>query len=248
MGLDILDVMFRVEREFDICLSEKDLEGLARDQDIQVGDLYDIILKKMHLRDVGRYSVQLNNTIWLEVRRVLFSITAVPLEAIELKTPLKELFPRTGRRAAWNALRDACPYQIPDLGYPPIVRAAAFSLAITMAFVEQFQIWQVPALKWLWPILGMFGIWMLAETYLKVLAILRPFRNSLPVRMTTVKDLCRAVLAANYEQACRKAGISFDKRSVAVWQQLTAILADSLGVEADEVTFRSRLYRDLGAT
>jgi acyl carrier protein len=247
MGLDILDVTFRIEREFGVSLSQEDLEELARDRDVQVGDLYDLILTKMHLRDVGRHSVRLNHALWRDVRLVLHSVTAVPLEAIELKTPLKRLFPQKGRRTAWKKLREVCPYRIPDLDYPPVVRAVAFLLAVTMAFFELFHIWQLPWVRWLWPVLGLFSIWMLGETYVKMLAVLRPLRGSIPSRMSTVKDLCRFVLAANYQQACRNAGISFDNRSVAVWQQLTAILEDTLGVDADKVTFRARLFRDLGA-
>ncbi|MFV1967884.1 MAG: hypothetical protein ACC628_20830 [Pirellulaceae bacterium] len=70
-----------------------------------MGDLYDAILKKMHLRDVGRYSVRWNNALWTDVRCALHSVTEVPLAAVELKTPLANLFPRktmTKLAAMWE--------------------------------------------------------------------------------------------------------------------------------------------------
>jgi hypothetical protein len=64
--------------------------------------------------------------------------------------------------------------------------------------------------------------------------------------MRTVKDLCRAVLATNCEDLGRDAGIPLDERAIAVWRELTGVLVESLGVDAERVTFRSRLVRDLG--
>ncbi len=245
MGLDLLDITFRIEHKFDVDLSREDLAALVRDRDIIVGDLYDLVLKKLHLRDVARYDVRLSYALWTELRDVIHSVTKVPLDRIELKTPLEALFPRKTRRATWEALREASPYRIRKLDYPRVVRTVGFVLAAVMALIEQLQIWQVPGVKWLWPLLGLLGVWMLIETYTKVLSLLSPLRKRFPSGMTTVKDLCRAVLATNYADICRSDEIPSEKRCLAVWQQLTEILVDGLGVDADEITFRSRLVRDL---
>jgi hypothetical protein len=125
------------------------------------------------------------------------------------------------------------------------VRTVAFLLAVAMALFEQLQIWQIAGVQWLWPLLGLLALWMLAETYAKMLSILSPLRNRFSLGMTTVKDLCRAVLATNYADFCGHAEIPLDDRAVVVWEKLTAILVDALGVDADEVTFRSRLVKDL---
>ncbi len=115
-----------------------------------------------------------------------------------------------------------------------------------MAVFEQFHIWQIPGAKWLWPLLGFLAIWMLVETYAKVLSALAPLRKSFPSGMVTVKDLCRYVLGANYVDFSRDIAIPFDERCLAVWEQLMQILVDTLGVDAEAVTFRARLVRDLG--
>lgn len=247
MGLDLLDVAFRIERTFDVSFSDEDFVELARDGDIVVGDLYDLLLKKMHLRDVGRYDIRLNYALWIELQDMIHRVAEVPLDRVELKTPLESLFPEETRREAWGALRDTCPYRVRELDYPRVVRVAGFWLAMAMVLIEQFQVWQLPVVRWLWPFLGIFGVWMLVETYTKVLSVLAPWRTRFPSGMRTVKDFCRTVLATNYDAICRDTEIPMNEPSVAVWQQLVAILVDAIGVDAEEVTFHSRLIRDLGA-
>ena len=245
MGLDLLDITFRIEKEFEVEVSRDDLEAVMRDQDIVVGDLYELVLRKLHLRDFARNDIRLNYALWTEIREIIHSATEVPLEEIELKTPLEKLFPRENRRASWELLREAAPYRIGKLGYPKTVRRIGFLLAVAMVLFEQLQIRQVPGLRLLWPVLGFLGLSMLIETYAKVLSILAPFRNSFPSGMTTVKDLCRAVLATNYTDFCSHVEIPLDDRCLDVWERLTAILVETLGVEVDEITFRARLVKDL---
>lgn len=246
MGLDLLDISYRIEETFDVSLSGDDLTELAREGDIAVGDLYELVLRKMHLRDVARYDVGLNYALWRELQAVIHCVAEVPPDRIELKTPLEDLFPRETRRTKWEDLRNACPYRVPKLDYPRVVRVVGFSLATAVVLAEQFQIWQIPALRWFWPLLGLLGIWMLLETYLKVLWILAPLRSHLPAGMNTVKDLCRTVLARDYERICHDVEIPLDERCLVVWQKLTDLLVDVLGVDPDTITFRSRLFRDLG--
>jgi len=246
MGLDFVEITMQIEETFGISFSEDDLQELVRDGDIVAGDLYDLILDKTRLRNFARNDIRLNHALWLELQAVIHSVTEVPLDQLELKTPLASLFPRKTRRQAWTALRDACPYRVQELDYPRIVRRVAFSLAALVVLIEQLQIWQMPGLGWLWPILGIFAIWMLIETYVKVLAVLRPLRNRFPSGITTLKDLCRAVLAANYTDLCQDLEIPVVERSAVVWQQLTEVLTDVLGVDAEHVTFRCRLVHDLG--
>lgn len=245
MGLDFLDIVFRIEKTFDLKLSQGDLATIARDDDVVVGDLYDFLRRKLWLRDFARNDLRLNYALWAGLQGVLCSVTQTRPEQVELKTPLATLFPRSKRRDAWEAMRDACPYRIPKLDYPAVVRFGGFVLAVAMALMEQFQFWQVPGAKWLWPLLGILGIWMLVETYTKVLWVLAPLRRRFPSGIATVKDLCRTVLATNYENICRDVEIPLDDRYVDVWEQLVGILVDALGVDREEVTFHARLVKDL---
>lgn len=249
MGLDLVEITLRIEEVFNVELSEEDFRELVRDRDIVVGDLYKLLLKKLHMLSVARYDFHLNHSFWVELQGLIHEVTGAPLEQVELKTRLERLFPRETRRATWEALRGACRYRIGRLDYPGAVRACGLLLALSVVLIEQFRIWQVPGLAWFWPLLGLLGIWMLVETYAKVLWLLAPLRDRFPSGMVTVKDLCRAVLARNYAEVyrdCHETAIPLDERSLTVWNQLREILVDVLGVDADEVTFQARLVRDLG--
>ena len=250
MGLDFFDITVRIERAFHVQLSAEDIEGLVRSNDITVGDLYDLILTRMHLQDAGRHDLRLNRQFWSEMQQVLNTATNVAVDEITLPTRLEALFPRATRRDAWNALQGASPYRIRELDYPLAVRVGGALLAGCVVCLELFQIGQLPILKWIWPVLGLFGIWMFSETYLKILTVCAPWRNRFPGGVKTVKELCRSIRAANYADICRNAGISgvpLDDRSLEAWHTLVEIIADTLGVDPAEVTFRSRIMRDLGA-
>jgi len=248
MGVDALDLVFRIEKAFQIKLPKDDFLALAKDQDVVVGDLYDLVLAKLQLRDAGRNDFGLNYRLWAEMQAVLERVSDVRSEAIALQTPLERLFPRPTRRFQWDALRETCPYRVGELDYPLVVRTCGFLLAAAVAIIEQARLWQIRGLAWLWPVLGLVGIWMVSETYLKILSICAPWRTRFPRGMKTVKDLCRVVLAANYAELCRRADTRSDERAPAVWEQLVEILADVVGVQPERVTFRSRLVRDLGMT
>ena len=49
----------------------------------------------------------------------------------------------------------------------------------------------------------------------------------------------------NYADFCRSTEIPLDDRCLDIWERLTAILVDTLGVERDDVTFHARLVKDL---
>lgn len=246
MGLDFLDVTYRLEKAHGIHLSQDDFLSIYRDSDIEVGDLYELVLKKMHLRDVGRYDLGLNRRLWLEVQQALHVATDVPHEQIELGMPLAALLPRERRRADWDAFRAACPHRVRELEYPRAVFIAGSLLALATVAIEQLHLWQRNVVKWLWPLLGILGLWMIVETYLKVLAICAPLRVRFPSGMTTVKDLCRMVLATNYAEICSTSEIPIDERTCEVWTELVEQLVQALGVSAEQITFRTRLVRDLG--
>lgn len=247
MGLDLLDLQFRIERAFHVDVSQDEFIGLGQGHDIVIGDLYELILTKLHLRDVGRYDVRLNEFLWREVQSALHYATEAPREQIKLGLALETLFPRETRRARWQALREICPYKIRELDYSGFVRLCGFLLAMGVVAVEHWQIWQIPGARWFWPFLGFFGLWMVVETYWRLLNVCAPLRNCFPKSTKTVKDLCRSVLSANYRAICTNSQLSFDQRCSGVWEQLVAVLVDVLGVDPGDVTFRSRLFRDLGA-
>lgn len=246
MGIDLLDLNFRIERKFDVSFSQDDYLGLLVDNDIVVGDLFAAILKKKGWRDEVRNNIGLNFEAWLFVQNLVQQATGVDLDQVQLGTPLAELFPKTQRRDLWQILRDQCHYSIPELDYPPAVRPIALTVAVAAAGFDVFHLLRLPGFQWLLPLTTLVGIWILIETYVKMMSILSRWRRVFPRQMRTVKDLCRLVLYDNVEEFCRDIDINIDRESVAAWRTLVEILCDTLGVDEDEVTPRARLVADLG--
>lgn len=247
MGMDLLDINLQIEQHIGIGVSFDEMQSIMTDNDIVVGDLYELLLSKRQLHDAARNNIGVNYRFWKEMHGLLHSVTNAPRHEIELKTPLKQLFPRQTRSSQWEAFSVGCPYRVAKLDYPIVLRCIGFSLASAMVIIEQFPMWQWPALIWIWPLLGVIGLWMVSETYLKLLSICTPWRIAFPARMSTVKDLCRGILAVNYAEICADVDFPVDHRCLTVWQDLAEILVDVLGVDRDEIHFGSRLHRDLGA-
>ncbi len=247
LGLDFFDVAFRIEKQFGIKISQDDLLTISRDNDVRAGDLYDLMLRKLNLQDNTRNSVGLNLFLWRQLQEIVADVVDKPHDEVMLQSPMEQLFPANHRRHQWDELRDASPYHIRELDYSPFVRLVALALTSFVVYVEWGQLWQIPIMNGLLPVLGLLGIWIFAETYLKMLGFLAPWRNSIPKQLTTMKELCRDVLASNYEDVCQDAEMNpeIDSRCHAVWLHLVEILCESLGVDPDEITFQSRLIRDL---
>lgn len=242
-----MDVVFRIEHAFKIDVPVDEFRGLMKDNDIAVGDLYEFILAKLHLRDVGRLSLRMNQYLWNDMQHALHVATEMPLDQIHLGLRLDTLFPRETRCDLWDTLREVCPYRIRELDYPRVVRRACLMIALAVVAIEQLHIWQIPGAKWFWHVLAVVAVWMVYETYAKMLSICSKLRISFPAGMKTVKDLCRNVMSLNYTDICQGSALVLDERSAMVWEQLVEILAQAIGVQSAEVTFQSRLFRDLGA-
>lgn len=254
MGIDILDIAVRIEKEFDIRIDAQDFEAIAHDHDVRVGELYLLTLKKMHVRDSARADVHLNYELWMAVRQALHVATGAALDDLKLHTPLVELLPRESRRVQWEKFRQALTYRTPELEYPVAVPIGGLLVALAVVGVEQFGLWQNPVARALWPVLGAFGVWMMAEAYFKIMRLLAPLRTRLPARSKTVKELCRAIRELNYNGAADFAvldqieadSLLADARCVEAWERLQKIIASVAGCKTVDVGFQSRLFADLG--
>src|SRR5689334_17505094 len=110
MGVDALDLVFRIEKAFEIKLSKQEFLSLVKDQDVVVGDLYDLVLAKLQLCDVGRNDFGLNFRLWAEMQAVLERVSGVKLDEIVFKCRSSGCF--RGRRAASNGIRCVKPVLI----------------------------------------------------------------------------------------------------------------------------------------
>jgi hypothetical protein len=105
MGLDLLDVAFRVEKTFGVPLASSDFEQLVRDRDIVVSDLYELILRRVHARDTVRNDVRLNFALWEELQQQLGEATGVPAWMSQ-KFPVLLVLRNSEGEVRWMEVRD----------------------------------------------------------------------------------------------------------------------------------------------
>lgn len=104
MGLDWYEIHLGLEKTFDVSLSDDDFQDVFRDRDIRVGDLYEVLLKKLEINEVVRYDVSVNFILWRRMQADLHQVTGLPLDDIKLQTPLVDLFPKQDRCEMWAEL------------------------------------------------------------------------------------------------------------------------------------------------
>jgi len=246
MGLELLDVSMEIEESFGLQMEPGDFWSEDQLHIVTAGDLYECVLTKLQKRDQARNDLAINRQFWLSMQLVLHTATDIPQHEIQLCTPLQQLFPAAVRRERWNAVAAVCPWQLPALNYSPIVSFLGLSLSVAMVAFEQFQIWQIPGVNWLWPLLGLAGLWMFVETYAKLMSMFDFLKTCFPARLITVKDLCRAMFAANYRKICEQTRTSLAADNGRVWDRLALILEQVSGIDRANISFRSRLVQDLG--
>lgn len=249
MGIDALDMHFRIEKTFQISISMEELRSLFREGDIRVGDLYEHLLNRLMLQDRTRYNLHLNYELWRDVQRMLQCATGRSMDEIMLETRLERLFPQSTCRAAWAMLQASTPHRLPQLKFTNSMQRAMGLTALGLTFcLLAASVWGLAQLGvgMLWPLAGLVMVWMILTIADLLQKVFAPFRTALPDELKTVKDLCRIILADNYQQICSQAGVAVDRRCLDVWHKLQRILQDTLGVDSSQITFQSRLVHDLG--
>jgi acyl carrier protein len=221
MGLEIVEIILRVEEEFSIEIQDKDAEQLHAP-----GDLCNLI---EHKRDL--YKASPATTMHCPTSRAFYSVRremiklGVERKHVTPQTSLATLWPPSGRRQNWKALALSLDYSLPNLNRPSYWTSIALLPLGVLPFWLQF----FPGTATLYCVV--YGLsWWLGTRLAEPLAV-HP-----PNHLTSVADLCRS-LAPRY--------ITEDA-SLDLWPQVQALIADELDVPIEQVTRDADFYRDLG--
>ena len=231
MGLEMVDVVLRTERAFQIAISDEEAIGA-----VTVGQLYKIVLSKLPGAQPGAC---LSSVAFYRVRRALEIAFNTPRSDVMPDSDMESLIPRENRRAAWKAFRRALGFNIPGLWHPfwltnilARVYLAAAALVALSLFLSLFGC--VP-----WTV-SLVGVCVIFGMHVATI----PAANRMPWPCRTVRGLVDYILAHNYASLTSEV----QNRSKAdVWETLRAIIVDSLKIDPDEVTMNARWVADLGA-
>lgn len=255
MGMDLVEVSLDIEDRFGIFLYEDEWAAIWQNNDIRVGDLFTLIVYNVERINVAKNDIVEVQSFWSEIRSGINRATGIESDRILLSTPLAELFPVESIAQQWEILQVSIRYTLPRLRYPGALPFVGALLMIGGLILQQIQLWQLPILLNVFPVLIALGIWMLVETWLKVLRFLSRYRTRFPDGVQTVKDLCKRIQHVNPRLMAPQShadSVPIDtpvsiESSPEVWSQLVKILVGVLGIQPSEISLDSLLIKDFRA-
>lgn len=243
MGIDLIDITFRMEKVFHLKLKSGFWDDLIAQRqqafpdsevtDITVGQLHCGIMN--HLKSARR----LEDSVFLaQVHRdqVLATLRArYAPQTVTDATLLSQLHDRPLFREDWYDLGDLFQVPLPDVGW------SRWSFAVISLGLVASLILVVVSLVWT----NSWGFAAIIDTV--VLTVLIAWRMNceskrFPPQIQSVRDLIDYVLVERMSQSSQS-----QWTEDAVWFALRQILTTALDVEPHEVTPEARIIHDLGA-
>jgi acyl carrier protein len=229
MGLDSVELVLKVEDVFGLSIPDQDAAGLDT-----VGKLYDYVLTH---RFQGKREACLSTVTFCKLRSGMMSALQIPRTSVRVSTELSTLIPDR-RRRMWRSLQEATGLHLPELKRPFWVTLLGTVATIGLTIVA----------------LRLLGLGLSIRTVM--VAIFSPFPIGLifywlttPLAFrfrpdcATVDQLAKATLAQNFaavSDACDRSNAE------ELWDSLRHIIAEELGVRANDLKRETNFVKDLG--
>lgn len=241
MGLDSVELVLRIEDEFSISLPDDEVSNVKT-----VGDLYDLVLRKLDVTPSC-----LSSKAFYRTRQAITDCLAVPRRSVRPSTDLGELLPEKSRNALWDQISGRTSLQFPRLRLPKRWRNRFLALSIAAAAMIVISIW-IASRNWFdsshefASFLAAFVLCaVLAGLFSQIVIRFTPhLANELPV--TTVGELARTVLTLNHDEFAPPAPEDTTLSKEYVWTRIVGIFCDQLQVEPEEVVPTASIAQDLG--
>lgn len=227
MGLDVVELIIRVEEEFGIAIEDEEASYLET-----VGQLHLCILSKTGLLDVKRCQ---SSATFYQLRRALTDLAVAPRQSIRPNTPIATLVPAANCRRIWKSWSEKSGVKLPELEKPKWMKAACWMLFASTACAGFF-LWNTSNLLVFSYYALSFALLCAAYQWSKLYAF------QLPAQCATVGGVTQSVMKLNY-------GINIDisqsHNQEQVWQKLKEIMADELSIEPEKIAPDAYFVRDL---
>jgi hypothetical protein len=244
MGMDMLDINFRLERSLGIPLDFNEfVERVQLDEppwhrSPTVGDLFDWLVDNLEKR-LPRGEL-VNDVTARRVDQVLADFAGPQLALAKRDASLEELISPTIRHAAWRALAGGLGVDLPPLRRSSLARALISAgwygtgLCLTWGV---FRFGATPYVLLTALSLAMFSCRLMAAT-----SVSRVFVDP---SVATRAALIDWVLSRHYPAILAQSGHWHEDN---VWSVLRSVLVEVLLVSPDKVTPDARLVEDLGCS
>jgi len=225
MGLDAVELVIEVEEAFDVQISDAEAERICT-----VGQLYDwlIAAKAGELSARGKC---LSATAFYQLRRGVCARLVRDRRSIRPHTNLESAVPRAERRQFWRDLEQDTRLTLPALTRP--LWLVGLACAVCFAAAGSAGLFAGP--------IGF--VVAFAPAAIVVEAVTRPWKIEFPPAFRNFRELSAHVLARNHTVLCQ----GHDGWSPSdVWDVLTSIIVEQLGVRPEQVTKDASFVSDLG--
>ena len=241
MGLDAVELVLRVEEEFNITVEDAEAEKVRT-----VGDFYQLILTKLDLTPDCQTS-----KAFFQTRRALVETLGLPRRSIRPATALEPMFPVKDRRRLWSAVASCIELDFPQLGHTRIWKSRfitasliAASVIVLTCWILAFRSWGVGGgvISFFAAFIGWIVLFGVTD---QLLTRWTPFlRDKIPV--ANAGELARVVMGMNpsFFTQTQENRTRFSKDFV--WTKLVQIFCDQLQVDPDEVVPGASIVDDLG--
>ncbi len=236
MGLDLVELVMEVEEQFDVKISDSDYSEIST-----VGDFHKYICDA---KEAMRPKHCLSSAAFLRLRRSLMSTLGIARDRVRLQTSLDDLIPRRRRRTSWDRLRKSLGLNLPDLERPEWMRNVLIVWAWSSILV--FAVWGISGL--LDPI--HFRSWSILMIPLGILIAILPYlatipcANAVPAECLTVRGISQTLFYRNLTRLAELEGVESEP-TWQIYDKLTMIISEHLGVPLGEILPESRFIEDL---
>ena len=226
MGLDVVELVVRVEEEFGIAIGDEEASYIST-----VGQLHTLILDKTGaLKPSGCAS----SATFYQLRRALVDLAVAPRNQIAPATSIAALLPAPKRRQLWDEWGEIARVKLPELEKPRWVSALCW-----LSFAATVTGGAVVLTRSNWGIASYYAaVWTIGFVAYKW-SELRA--TQLPANCASIGALTATVMKLNYGTNAGDAAPGADE----VWNRLKAIVVDETGARPDEVTPNADFIRDL---
>lgn len=217
MGVELLDIQFRIERRFGILLSADQMLSFTT-----VGDIADVIASRA---SATRRAQCVMLPAFLETRRFVRDFVNDANRPIRPAASITSVIPRRELKAFWAAMGEWCDLPPPWLRLSTTYRLVFVALMLAVAYLAIFDGW--------------YGIAAACFVIVAMVAVKGRLPHVPPKGFTTFWDVAK-------RRATMNGSIAKDINEVDLFTALQHELSGALGVETSEIQLGTRLKEDLG--
>ncbi len=260
MGMDLLDISFRMEKEFglklgrefwdEVCIPPQKINARwERGTDIPVWRMLEVICERIGATKTGFETLTRHRN---DVYRVLNECFNIAPASIKPETPLDDLIPKDDRRKHWLRLGETLGKKLPEFVRPKAANClfycsvAGVIFALTALLANSTK----PAAQ----ARNDLALFLLVLSACPAAVWFCIPRKSIPPTCRTVDHLVQttttdeAVVVAIKNAAAARASLPppYIWTDEAVYLVLREVLVNALGIDEEEITLDSKLIQDLG--